>query len=199
MVIGLTGGIGSGKSTVGHYFQDLGVPVIDADVVARELVEPGRPALAQLAELFGEDILNADGTLNRPRLRALAFSDEAAKERLEKLLHPLIRAEMLRQSARLEAPYCVFVIPLLLEKGWQSMVDRVLVVDASEDEQVRRAMARDGVDEESIRAIMANQVDRKTRLAAADEVIHNEGQLDALRQQVERLHRHYLRLSADRR
>ena len=195
--VGLTGGIGCGKSTAAHFFADTGVPVIDADVIAREIVAPGRPMLRKLAESFGEDLLHPDGTIDRARLRQQVFTDPLKREKLESLLHPEIRDEMVRRADAIEKPYALLVIPLLVEKGWQGLVDRVLVIDCPTSLQIERTIARDDTDEIQARAILASQVSREERLAAADDVLANDGTLDKLRQQVQDLHRFYLRLAAD--
>ncbi len=191
VVIGLTGGIGSGKSTVAGYFSELGVPVIDTDTIARDLVEPGQPGLRQIITCFGKQILNADGTLNRTQLRAEIFSDPAERCKLEQILHPLIHTKMQRQIRQLDTPYCIVEIPLLLESGWSGEVNRILVVDAPPALQVARATQRSGIDREEVERIIATQMERSKRLAAADDVILNEGSLTDLKQQVARLHRFY--------
>jgi len=196
LVVGLTGGVGSGKSTVAEIFRELGVPVIDADQLARELTLPGQPALREITEAFGTEVLDAQGRLDRAALRRIVFADEGARRRLEAILHPRIRERMEEALAEVaEAPYAILVIPLLLETRQQDLVDRILVVDADPDLQVRRVMARDGVDEAQVRAIMAAQVDRETRLAAADDLILNEDDLDDLKGQVQALHQRYLKLA----
>jgi len=190
--IGLTGGVGSGKSTVANLFAAHGAPVIDTDLIARELVAPGQPALAEIAARFGAEALNADGTLNRPGLRRRIFADETARKALEGILHPRIRAEVQRRLAALEAPYAIVVIPLLVETGaYDALLDRVLVVDVPESIQLERLMARDGMDEPLTRAMLAAQAIRAARLARADDVIDNSGAPGALAPQVERLHRLY--------
>ncbi len=194
LIIGLTGGIGSGKSTVARYFAELGVPVIDADALARDIVAPGAEALRGIVEHFGPDMLKPDGTLDRARLRNIVFAQPEQRRTLENILHPRIYAEMRRRAAAIDAPYCVMVIPLLLETGQTGFVDRVLVVDAPEAVQRTRVHARDGLSPDEISAVMHSQVTRQTRLAAADDLISNDGGLDRLRQQTEALHQHYLRL-----
>lgn len=196
--VALTGGIASGKSTVGDLFVARGVTLIDTDVIAREVVEPGRPALAQVLEaLGGATILGPDGRLDRPRLRERIFSDPAARRTLESILHPAIREEMERQSAALAqaSPYQILAIPLLAEGGRRDHVDRVLVVDAPDALRVQRLMARDGVSEAQALASLRAQATREARLALADDVIVNEGRIDDLAGQVERLHEKYLRLA----
>ena len=195
--IGLTGGIGSGKSTVAEIFASLGVPVIDADLVAREVVEPGTPALAEVAAAFGPGVLGPDGRLDRARLRTRIFADDTARTRLEAILHPRIRARMeaLARAADADAEYCLLVIPLLVESGQRNLVDRVLVVDAPEPLQVERVCARDGVTPEAARAILRTQAARAERLAAADDVVRNTGAEARLRREVEALHHRYRRLA----
>jgi len=194
--IGLTGGIGSGKSTVAGMFEELGVPVIDADVLAREMVVPGQPALAEIVSAFGPKILTADGHLNRRRLRELIFSDEAARRDLEHILHPSILDAMDARARTLSAPYCLLSIPLLLESGQTEGMDRILVIDAPEALQLERARRRDRTSAEQARRILSAQVGRQERLAAADDVIVNDAGLDTLSEQVHRLHRFYLALAA---
>lgn len=196
LVVGLTGGIGSGKSTVAERFRVLGVPVVDADEISRELVEPGRPALARIVAAFGADILDSNGRLNRARLRGRVFADPLKRKELENILHPLIRVEMRRRMQSLTVSYCVVVIPLLLETGQRELVHRILVVDAPRDMQIRRAMARDGSTAQDVEAVMRAQVDNQTRLAAADDVIVNDQDLEALYRQVDTLHRRYQQIAA---
>ncbi len=192
LTIGLTGGIASGKSTVAAHFAALGVPVIDADVIARELVAPGQPALADIIAEFGNGILQSDGSLNRAALRRRVFSDPAQRQRLEALLHPRIRAEMSRRRQALRAPYCILVIPLLLESQQAADVDRVLVVDSSEADQRRRLKARDGLEEAEMQGILAAQLGREARLAHADDIISNDADIAHLQAQVDALHQIYL-------
>jgi dephospho-CoA kinase len=193
--IGLTGGIASGKSTVARRFAELGVPVIDADEAARVVVAPGQPGLDAVAEAFGSTVLTSKGELNRRALRDLVFSAPESRRRLESILHPLIRAEMEHRAASATGPYLVLAIPLLLEGGSQDRVDRILVVDASEEAQVQRVMSRDGGSEEQARAILAAQISREERLKAADDVLRNQGSLEELRMSVDALHSKYLRLA----
>jgi len=196
LLIGLTGGIGSGKSTVASLFAGLGAGIVDTDLLARELTEPGTPTLARIAAEFGPEVLNPDGSLDRARLRERVFSDPAARARLEALLHPPIRDLMLERAARLQAPYVILVIPLLLETGQQSLVHRVLVVDCPEATQVERVRRRSGLPEAEIARIMASQIPRAERLAWADDVIENQGDAGDLPPQVGRLHQRYLALAA---
>jgi len=190
--VGLTGGIASGKSTVARFFGALGVPVIDADAIAREVVAPGTPALTQIRETFGAELIGPDGALDRRAMREQVFRDPDARRRLETITHPAIRAEMAARSASAGGPYQILDIPLLVEGGAQDRVDRVLVVDADEATQIRRLQARDGATLTEARAILAAQVPRAARLAAADDVIRNDGDLATLRDQVEALHARYL-------
>ena len=194
--IGLTGGIASGKSTVTQRFAELGVPVIDADVVARSVVELGKPGLVQVVQRFGAGVLDADGRLDRRALRELIFKDSSLRQALDAILHPLIRAEMEREAAQAKGPYVVMAIPLLVEGGNAGKrVDRVLVVDADETLQIQRLQARDGSSLEQARAILASQSGRAARLSAADDVLLNAGSVAELRQAVDRLHEQYLQLA----
>ncbi len=191
--IGLTGGVASGKSSVAALFAAHGVPILDTDRIARELVAPGQPALEEIAARLGFDALNADGTLNRPWLRRRIFTDAAARRLLEAILHPRIRDEVRRRLEGLHAPYALIVIPLLVETGdYDELLDRVLVVDAPEAAQLQRLRERDGIDEPLARAMLAAQASRAARLARADDVIDNSGAPAALADQVERLHRRYM-------
>ena len=190
--IGLTGGIGSGKTAASDHFARLGADVIDTDLLSRELVEPGQPALAEIAAEFGRPMLTADGRLDRAALRDRVFGDPAARTRLEGILHPRIRATMLARAEQSRAPYVVFVIPLLLETGQQALVDRVLLIDVPEELQRSRVAARDGADAAQIDAILRAQTDRKTRLQHADDVICNDGDINKLHTAIEDLHREYL-------
>jgi dephospho-CoA kinase len=194
--IGLTGGIASGKSTVTQRFAELGVPVIDADVASRNVVEPGKPGLAQVVRRFGGGVLDADGKLDRRALRNLIFKDSSLRQALDAILHPLIRAEMEHEAVQSKGPYVVMAIPLLVEGGSAGKrVDRVLVIDADETLQIQRLQARDGSSEEQARAILASQANRAARLAAADDVLLNTGTVAELRQAVDRLHEQYLQLA----
>jgi dephospho-CoA kinase len=193
-ILGLTGGIGSGKSAVAQHFIDLGVHLVDADHAARWVVEPGRPALATIVERFGEQVLQADGTLDRTALRHLVFQDEQQRRWLEGLLHPLIFQEINQHLARAESPYAILVSPLLVESGQHRMTQRVLVVDAPEHLQLQRSMLRDSSSEEQIRAILKAQTSREERLRHADDVLVNDRDLAWLQSEVERLHHFYLTL-----
>ena len=195
--IGLTGGIGSGKSSVCEIFRGLGIPIIDSDIIARTLVEPGSPALQQIALLFGEQVLQQDGGLNRAKMRELVFNNEQQREQLESLLHPLIRQQMQQHISRLDSPYVILAIPLLLEKGWQQQLDRVVVVDCSEEQQRERAAQRDGSSAQTINQIIASQISRDKRIAAADDIIDNSRTLESLRSQISTLHQRYLAMAAN--
>jgi dephospho-CoA kinase len=196
--VALTGGIASGKSMVASLFARHGVPLIDTDVIAREVVEPGQPALAAIVAAFGPEVLGDDGRMDRRRMRERVFGDAAARKRLEGILHPAIRAEMERQSARAPGPYQILVIPLLVESGRRDHVDRVLVVDAPEALQIARLMCRDNVRREQALAALEAQTKRDARLEFADDVIVNDGDPEALTARVDALHREYLRLAARR-
>jgi dephospho-CoA kinase len=193
LVIGLTGGIASGKSTVANRFIELGVPLIDADIVSRAVVQPGTKGLSQIIERFGSEVLNPQGELDRGRLRSHIFGDVVERKALEAILHPLIRDEMNAQAQAVLAPYLVMAIPLLVEGGSpHRRVDRVLVVDVPESVQITRLLARDGSTEDQARAILASQATREARLAEADDVITNTVTVTELRQSVDRLHTQYL-------
>jgi len=193
-ILGLTGGIGSGKSAAAQCFVDLGVHLVDADHAARWVVEPGRPALAQIAEHFGAGVLQADGTLNRSALRELIFKDPQQRVWLESLLHPLIREEIRQYLARAESAYAILVSPLLLETSQHQMVQRVLVIDVPESVQIERTVLRDKTNEEQVRAILKAQASREERLSRADDVIVNDRDPAWLKSEVERLHHFYLTL-----
>lgn len=199
MIIGVTGGIASGKSTVARAFARLGIPWVDADDVAREVVEPGEPALAEIAARFGKPVLNDDGSLNRRALREIVFADPAERRWLESVTHPRIRERLVERLEQLQAggaPYVLLVSPLLFESGQAAMVDRCLVIDVPEAVQIARTAARDDVDEAQARAIVAAQLPRAERLARADDVIDNGGDVAALDAQVQRLDQRYRRLSS---
>ncbi len=195
LVIGLTGGIGSGKSTVAEMFESLGVPIIDMDRIARQIVEPGQPALTQIKQAFGEKIVAASGQLNRQQLSKIIFDSVKKRQQLEAILHPLIRQETARQLAELKSPYCIVVIPLLLESEQRSLVDRVLVVDVPESLQITRTMQRDGISAAQVRKILAAQVGRDSRLNAADDVIDNSAAMEDIRHRVDELDQQYRALS----
>lgn len=197
--IGLTGGIASGKTTVANFFSDLGAPVIDTDIIAREVVAAGAPALDEIRSVFGEDVFNDDGTLDRKAMRKLIFADSDKRRQLESILHPRIREATIEQAAAVTFPYMIIVVPLLVESPMRDYVDRVLVVDCSADIQMQRLVSRDADDEEQARRIIASQASREERLAIADDVVLNDGDLDDTRVRVEALHHEYLGLSnADR-
>lgn len=197
--VGLTGGIGSGKSTAAAMFAELGAAVVDTDAISRELTGPRGVAMAAIREQFGPEYVAADGSLERERMRALVFANAAAREALEAILHPLIRAEARAQVAAASAPYVVLVVPLLLETGaYADLVQRAVVVDCSEERQVERATRRGGISAEQVRAIMASQLPRAARRARADDVLDNEEGLDSLRAQVRALHARYLELARGR-
>lgn len=196
-IVGLTGGIGSGKSAVADGFARLGAAVVDTDRIAHALTAPGGAAMAQIEAAFGSSVIAADGALDRAAMRELAFSDAAARARLEAILHPLIRSESARQCAAAQAPYVVLVVPLLVESGnWRERCDRLCVVDCPESLQIERVRARSALPEAQIRAIMAAQASRAERLAVADDVIDNSGTLAELAARIEALHRNYLALAA---
>lgn len=197
LIIGLTGGIASGKTTVADLFAARGVPLVDADVSAREVVAPGSSGLAAVVEAFGSEILTTTGELDRRALRARGFGQPEERRRLESILHPLIRQHLQDSLQALSGPYALLVAPLLLEGDLSKAVQRVLVVDVPEEVQIARVMSRDGSSREEAEAILRAQMSRQERLARADDVIVNDGDLDALEPQVERLHRQYLRLAAD--
>jgi dephospho-CoA kinase len=190
--IGLTGGIASGKSTVADMFADLGTPVIDTDVIAREVVRPGQPALDEIREAFGDGVIDPDGTLDRAAMRTIVFGDDAARRRLEAILHPRIGAATRAQADAAGGDYQIIVVPLLVESALRAFVDRVLVVDCDEATQIARLLARDTESEAQARRMLAAQSTRAERMAIADDVIANDGSLDDTREQVEALHRRYL-------
>lgn len=196
--IGLTGGIGSGKSTVAHYFATLGVPVIDADQIAHELVNPGQPALQAIVNAFGTTVLDNNGQLDRARLRAMVFGADAhpdQRQLLESILHPTIRAEMQRRAQAMTAPYGLLSIPLLVEGGRTDLIERILVVDTPEALQHQRVRERSGLPDTEITAILRAQASRQQRLAVADDVIVNDADLGKLHQQVVLLHQFYQKLA----
>jgi dephospho-CoA kinase len=196
LVVGLTGGIGSGKSAAADEFAKLGAAIVDTDVIAHELTGSGGLAIPGIKQLFGEDAIGPDGAMDRRRMRDRVFSDPEAKRKLEALLHPLIREESARRIAAARSPYVVHVVPLLIESpDYRRRVGRVLVVDAPEEVQVARVRSRSGLSEEEVRAIMHTQVPRAERLAAADDVLDNGGSRDALRTQVAALHQKYLQFA----
>jgi dephospho-CoA kinase len=194
--IGLTGGIASGKSTVTQRFSELGIPIVDADIASRAVVEPGSIGLQRIVERFGPNILGPAGELNRAALRAQVFGNAQLRKELEAILHPLIRSYMEQKAKDQVSPYLIMAIPLLVESGSpRDRVDRILVVDADETTQLRRLMDRDGSSEAQARAILASQTSRASRLAAADDVLSNDGSVTDLRQAVDRLHQRYIDLA----
>ena len=194
--VGLTGGIGSGKSAVAERFAKRGVAVVDTDAIAHELTAPGGGAMAAIRDAFGPDYVAADGALDRARMRSAAFGDPALRKRLESILHPMIRAESDRRIREAASAYAVLAIPLLVESGVdRNRMQRVLVVDCAQDVQVARVMRRSGLAEDEVRRIIAAQASRDRRLAAADDVLDNSGTLEELEPKVESLHRHYLALA----
>jgi len=196
LCVGLTGGIGSGKTSVSRIFAELGAGVVDTDEISHTLTVPAGVAIEAIRLAFGDEYIASDGALDRAAMRALIFSDHMAKARLEAILHPMIRSRALLATLQSDAPYTMLVVPLLLETGsYKEVVKRVLVVDSDEQLQIARTMQRASLSEEQVRAIMANQVSRKVRLAGADDVIVNNGGLDDLRRQVQTLHQVYLALA----
>ena len=196
LVIGLTGGIGSGKTTLTNFFQQLGVEIIDADIIAREVVAVNSPALKEIALYFGKDYIQADGQLNRALLRRRIFSNDVDKKWLNKLLHPLIRSNIISQTKQAKSPYCILVAPLLIENNLLTMVDRVLVVDVSESTQITRTMTRDNISLQEVNAILASQTNRTARLEVANEVINNDNTcLEEIKNLVLSLDKKYLALT----
>ena len=198
LIIGLTGGIGSGKTVVSDRFAALGVPVIDTDLISRQLVQPGQPLLQTIVREFGESYLNGSGHLDRSALRRLIFSDPQARRKLESILHPAIRRETQNQLDRLDADYAILVIPLLVESGAEYPIERVLVVDTPESRQIERVMQRDGASRETAENILKSQASREQRLQLADDVIINDADLPALIAAVDKLHARYLQLARSR-
>jgi len=198
LLVGLTGGIGSGKTTVADLFGALGVPLIDTDLIAHRLTGPGGAAMPAIRDAFGAPVIAADGRLDRAAMRELAFADPAARSRLEAILHPMIRAETVRGIAQAAAaPYAIVVVPLLVESGsWHQWLDRVLVVDCPVQTQIERVMRRSALARAQVEAIVAAQASRERRLAAADDVVDNDGDAAGLEPQVRELHARYLALAA---
>lgn len=193
--IGLTGGIASGKSTVANEFRRLGVPVIDADDVAREVVARGEPALEKIVEAFGPEVLDEQGNLDRAALRKRVFNDEPARRLLESIIHPRVRARLENSKTETKAPYIVLVVPLLVEGGLHRMMNRILVVDTPEEIQISRLMQRDGINRELAERMLKAQASREQRLAAADDIFLNTGEVGTILQVVQKLHETYLRLA----
>lgn len=191
MLVGLTGGIGSGKSAAADHFAELGVDVVDADLASRAVVEPGMPALAKITAHFGEDLLQSDGSLDRAKLRSIVFAEVEQRQWLQKLLHPLISTYLQDQVAASATAYCLLVNPLLLESGQARWCDEVVVVDVSEEVQITRTMARDDNSRDQVEAIVAAQLKREDRLAKASRIIRNDGDLAHLHEQVQSLHEEF--------
>ena len=191
LIIGLTGGIGSGKSAAAEIFAELGVPVIDTDIIAHELTRPGQPAVEEIAARLGRDVLSVNGDLDRDRLRRLVFQDPQKRLQLEQILHPRILDEVDRRIHRLNAPYCIVVIPLLFEKNLQARVDRTLVIDCPESLQRERVLQRPEMDPTQVDAILRSQLTREARRERADDIVTNTTDLDTLRQQIMGLHARY--------
>lgn len=195
--IGLTGGIGSGKTTVANLFATHGIAIIDTDAIAHSITAPGGAAMPAIRREFGDAFVAPDGSLDRARMRDAVFTDDAARARLEAITHPLIRTECERAASDAQGPYLIFVVPLLVESGkWRERVQRVLVVDCTEQTQIARVMSRNGFTRDQVQAIMARQASRAQRLAAADDVIDNDAQHAPLAPQVDRLHAAYLKFAA---
>ena len=196
-IVGLTGGIGSGKSAAAKIFEELGATVVDTDAIAHALTGPGGAAIEAIRAAFGADYISSDGALARARMRELVFADAGKKSLLESILHPLIRERSTELARTARGPYVILMVPLLVESGaYRSRCRRILVVDCPEELQIERVMARSGIAAAQVRAIMANQVTREARLAAADDVIDNSRDLSQLRREVEALHRRYLQYAA---
>ncbi|KEA65374.1 Dephospho-CoA kinase [Marinobacterium lacunae] len=196
--VGLTGGIGSGKSAAARLFAEMGVPIVDADVVAREVVEPGSAALSSIADHFGAELLLDNGQLNRARLREIIFDDAEQKRWLEALLHPLIRQRIVEQLSQQGHDYLILVSPLLIESGQSQLVDLIVVVDVDEQTQLQRTISRDGVDRQQVERILAAQMPRQERCDRADYLIDNGGDFDQLRAQVESVHKALLQKAGDK-
>ena len=192
MIIGLTGGIGSGKTAVSDTFEELGIKVVDADLASRVVVEKGRPCLAKIAEHFGEDILTENGELNRAKLREIIFKSDEEKNWLESLLHPAIAQQIREELESSDSPYTILVSPLLLETNQKEFCNKVLVVDVPVETQISRTLTRDGVSEEQVKSIINSQISREKRLDMADEVIVNDGSLEDLQAAVRDLHQNFI-------
>lgn len=198
LVVGLTGGIGSGKTTVANLFEKLDVPIIDADEIVHQLVTPGSEASREIASGFGDELFNEIGELDRATLRHIIFNDEGKRKQLEAILHPRVRSSMQSGIEKLDSCYCIVVIPLLIESGMSPLVNRVLVIDCPVEQQVQRVMQRSQLSAEEVEAILAVQVSREERLAAADDVLDNSGSPADIEGQVKTLHQQYLGLCQDR-
>ena len=190
--IGLTGGIATGKSIVSKLFTELGIPVIDTDLIARDAVQPGQAALSQITQLFGPNILHPDKTLDRRKLRSLVFSDVKKRRQLEAILHPVIRRITLELAEKVSSPYTLIVVPLMFETGFDQLTDRVISIDANKKQQLSRLIERDSISESEARSIIASQISTDERNNLADDVINNTGSIDALSEQVKDLHKKYL-------
>lgn len=193
--VGLTGGIGSGKTTVANLFEQRSITIVDADQIAHALVEPGEPGLAAIVEHFGVELLDANGELIRPKLRGIVFTSPDKKKKLESILHPLIYDTIDKEVCKLNSTYCILSVPLLIETGQCGRVDRILVVDCSVELQYARVKKRDGLNNEEIKRILSTQTSRQEKLAVADDVIRNESDIAALEKQIEKLHNFYLNIS----
>jgi dephospho-CoA kinase len=196
LIVGLTGGVASGKSAVAAVFGELGAPLVDTDVIAREVVAPGEPGLAAVRAEFGPSVFRSTGELDRAALRSIVFSDDGKRRKLESLLHPLIRARLRHKLKDVQGPYAIVVVPLLIETDFAALVDRIAVVDCPEAMQLERLIKRDGVPRPEALAMVRVQADRAARLKAAHDVIDNSGSREATRRQVEQLHRRYLEIGA---
>ncbi|MGB1801061.1 MAG: dephospho-CoA kinase [Gammaproteobacteria bacterium] len=194
--VALTGGIGSGKTTVANQFEKLGTPIIDSDIIARNVVTPGQPCLKKIIHTFDNELLTKQGELNREKLRNIIFNDSKAKEKLEQILHPAIYEEIEKQIAEINYPYCLIVIPLLIETNAMDRFDRILVVDTAEKVQIQRAQQRDNTSEENIERIIKSQVNRQQRLKYADDIIENNLSIEGLNSSVKILHEKYINLSS---
>lgn len=194
--VGLTGGIGSGKTTVSNRFQELGIPVIDTDIIAHELVKPGSTILQHIVDDFGQDVLQKDHNLDRGKLRTLVFNDPTAKQRLEAILHPAIKQQVIEQLESIDCPYCIIVVPLLIETDFVNIVDRILIIEAPEHKRIEWLKSR-GLQETEIKNIMSSQASSAERLEKADDIIYNDGSLTELAQQVDTLHQHYNRIAQE--
>lgn len=198
-IVGLTGGIGCGKSRASQCFSDLGIDVIDTDVIARKLTYPHGEAINPIRNTFGDTLITADGSLDREKMRNLIFSDSDSRHKLEKILHPLILKETVRQIAQTQSPYIIIVVPLLFETNdYDNIIQRILVIDCEEQQQISRTMTRSQLSEQQVKAIMANQISRKARSQKADDVIINNQDIDYLKAQIAQLHHKYLLLSENK-
>jgi len=196
ITIGLTGGIGCGKSTAANIFQEFNIPIIDADVIAHDIVEPGQPTLDIILQTFGQHLKRPDDTLNRAVLRDLIFKNPDKRHQLEAIMHPVISKQMIEIRSTLDTPYCLMVIPLLIEAKQENMVDRLLVIDCSEASQKQRVLKRPGMSDSQLQQILEAQATRQERLSAADDIVQNDGDIASLRKQILNLHIQYLQLNA---